>query len=103
MAAINEIPRVLITLGGNIRYFRKQKGWTQQELADRVGIVRSAITNIETGTASIALETLYYVAYALGVSVHELLPASYEPDEQQKPRTVKQAIDERLEQFGKRE
>lgn len=39
------------TLGGRIAAFRKAKGWTQEQLADRVGVSAPAVSKWETGVS----------------------------------------------------
>ncbi|WP_305084737.1 helix-turn-helix domain-containing protein [uncultured Dubosiella sp.] len=38
-----------MTTGDVIRKLRKEKGWTQQELGDRLGVQKSAIAKYESG------------------------------------------------------
>ena len=39
----------------NIKKLRKQKGWTQQDLAKKVGLTRKTINLMENGKAEIQL------------------------------------------------
>ena len=61
-------------LGALIRARREREGMTQSELARRVGMTRTSITNIESGRQKVQLHTLYDVAKALNVSPEDLLP-----------------------------
>lgn len=47
---------------------------TQEELAKRVSLTRTSITNIEKGRQRVMLHTLAQIAEVLGVSVSALLP-----------------------------
>ena len=62
-------------IGDNILLYRRQKGYTQEELAQRVGISTSYLGQIERGNKgkSYAMETLHSIAEALGVPMEELL------------------------------
>ena len=62
-------------LGLNIQYYRKLKNLTQLQLAERVNISRTHISNIEAPnvSASISLELLLDIADALDVSAGKLL------------------------------
>jgi len=62
-------------LGLNITYYRKLKNLTQDSLAERVGISRTHLSNIEAPNAptSISLETLFSIAEALDVEPMKLL------------------------------
>lgn len=61
-------------LGEKIKKFRKNKGMTQIELAEKVGYTnRSTITHIEKGLIDIPTEKLHLIAKALGVNISDLL------------------------------
>ncbi len=47
---------------------------TQQEVAERVGLTRTSITNIERGSQHISLRQLYLLAAAVGLHPAQLLP-----------------------------
>lgn len=47
---------------------------TQEELARRVGMTRTSITNIERGRQKVQLHTLYDIAAALDTPIQNLLP-----------------------------
>lgn len=53
---------------------RRKAQLTQSELASRIGLARTSITNIELGQQHIPLHLLYPLAAALGTTPHELLP-----------------------------
>jgi len=60
--------------GRQLRTARKDAGLTQQELAERVSLTRTSITNIESGAQHISLRQLYLLAAAVGLSPAQLLP-----------------------------
>ncbi|TPG86838.1 XRE family transcriptional regulator [Brevibacillus laterosporus] len=51
---------------------RKSKGFTQQALADLVGIDRGFLSNIERGKYSPSLEVAYKIANALDTHIEEI-------------------------------
>lgn len=61
-----------MTIGDNIRRFRKREGLTQQQLGDKLGVSQSAIGQFEKGT-SLKIETIQKIATALKISVTALL------------------------------
>lgn len=61
-----------MTIGDNIRRFRKREGLTQQQLGDKLGVSQSAIGQFEKGT-SLKIETIQKIAAALKISVTALL------------------------------
>lgn len=60
-------------LGRQVQERRKEKGLSQSELGDKVGISRNYISMIERGEAeNISMKVLNQLALSLGVSVGEL-------------------------------
>ncbi|MGE0025587.1 MAG: helix-turn-helix transcriptional regulator [Thermoleophilia bacterium] len=57
------------SFGAAVREFRKQRGLTQQELADRVGVTRRYIVALENGERTEALQRLVSVLQALDTRV----------------------------------
>ena len=62
-----------VKIGKYIAYKRKQKGMTQQELADILMITNKAISKWETGVGVPDISILKDLAKALNVTVDELL------------------------------
>lgn len=60
--------------GRQLRAAREKAGLTQQIVADRVGLTRTSVTNIERGSQHISLHQLYLLAAAVGCKPGELLP-----------------------------
>ncbi|MBW2067696.1 MAG: helix-turn-helix transcriptional regulator [Deltaproteobacteria bacterium] len=59
-------------IGPKIREIRKKKGITQQELADRAGLSRQSISNLERGlvgrvTIAVLVKTLDALGYELDI------------------------------------
>ena len=59
-------------VGEKIRYYRKQRGMSQEELASALGISHVHVSRYESGTRKPKLEQLRSIASALGVGVNEL-------------------------------
>jgi transcriptional regulator with XRE-family HTH domain len=60
-------------IGARIRTAREEQGWTQDQLAENVGVSRSAVAQWETGRAGQVTTNLTRVAAALGVGVEHLM------------------------------
>lgn len=60
-------------LGKNLRYLRKQKQMTQENLSDQLGIKRTMISAYEDGRSEPKLATLKVIGDILSVSIDELL------------------------------
>ena len=52
-----------------LRDLRKDEGLSHEEISEKTGIPRTAISNIESGKQNITLNTLVTIAAALGCSV----------------------------------
>lgn len=59
-------------LSENIAYYRRKKGMTQKELAEKTGLSRSFISQIENNSNTPSNDSLFKIAQVLGISV-ELL------------------------------
>jgi len=64
--------RKFLKLGLQIKKIREDKNFTQEKLADKVGIHLTYIGNIEIGAKRPSLETLFRIAEELGVKVSDL-------------------------------
>lgn len=60
-------------IGNKIRYFRELRGLNQKELAGRIGVSNSRISNWEQGINRPDADTLVLLCQALEVSADELL------------------------------
>jgi transcriptional regulator with XRE-family HTH domain len=70
--------------GKNIRTLRHERGWSQEDVANRLGISIPAFSKIETGVTDINLSRLEQIANIFEVSVVNLLSLEYveEPNTQ---------------------
>ena len=70
-----DYPERYITLGLKIAYYRKKRGYTEENLAEKVGISLNFLAQVEgTGTIrGISLETLFKMADVLQVAPSKLL------------------------------
>jgi len=60
-------------LNQNIKYLRKQKGLTQSDLAERIGVKRSAIGAYEEQRAEPKIDTIQKMAFLFGASLDQLI------------------------------
>lgn len=63
-------------LAWNVRRLRRERGMTQEQLAQAAEIGRTFLSRIETGRFSVTLETLGALAMALGTSPANLIEAA---------------------------
>jgi len=66
-------------LGANVAAQRKRMRMTQDQLARRVGLARSSVTNIEAGRQQTGVDVLARLAVALFTTTAKLLPPDPEP------------------------
>ena len=59
-------------LGLNISYYRKQCGFSQAELAERLNISRTHMSRIETANCAVSLDVVFEISDALQVPAAKL-------------------------------
>src|SRR2546423_14326366 len=74
-----DIHPLYAALGKRIRALRRQANLSQEDVAERVGLTRTSITNIERGRQQLQIHTLVAIAHTLGVRLDELLLYEEEP------------------------
>ena len=60
-------------IGNKIREIRKQRGFSQEELAFRCGLHRTYISDIERGDRNVSIKNIEKIANALKVKPSKLL------------------------------
>ena len=58
-------------LARQIQVGRKERRWTEQELADRAGIARATLQKIEKGDLGVAVGLVFEVAALVGVTLFD--------------------------------
>ncbi|SRR6266542_3184626 len=66
-------PEIYRIIGQRVRAERQKRKLTQNELAERVELTRTSITNIERGRQKLLLHTLFAFAAAFEIDAKELL------------------------------
>jgi len=64
---------IRVRLGNRIRALRQERGWTQVEMAEMLGVDRSYLSEIETGKKDPSLRVLKTIADGFGLSLSQLL------------------------------
>ena len=60
----------------SIKSARKRRGWTQEQLANAIGVKRSVISKYESGSISPSIDTIQKIADALEISIFDLYSVS---------------------------
>lgn len=66
---------VYVSFGEIIKGLRLKRGWTQTDLANKVGLSRTSVTNIEIGRQRVLLSDLFDFARALDVTPKSIFNA----------------------------
>jgi putative transcriptional regulator len=61
------VDRATKVFGRNVRVLREERDWTQGDLADRIGLSRPSIANMEAGKQATPWPTLCLLADVFGV------------------------------------
>ncbi|WP_265024728.1 WO male-killing family protein Wmk [Wolbachia endosymbiont (group B) of Protocalliphora azurea] len=65
-------------VGEKVKSWRLERGYTQKDLAEKIGVKYWVILQYEKGNRRISIERLYAIAGALSVSITDLITASKE-------------------------
>jgi transcriptional regulator with XRE-family HTH domain len=65
--------RLTSVLAENLRAFREERNFSQEEFADLCGLHRTYVGSVERGERNVTLSTLEVIAAVIGVSVPQLL------------------------------
>lgn len=87
---ISDKKQIMKWFGQNLRRVRKEKGYSQEGLAETAKIDQSFYGAVERGEKSITVQKLAQITYALGIPMKDLFVA--EP---------KRSLDEKEKEFEK--
>lgn len=62
-----------VKIGQNIKRIRKQKGYTQEQLADMIGLSKVHVSNMENANTKVSLGALVKIAMVLDSSVDKIV------------------------------
>ena len=71
---------IYVEIGKQIFEARDRKGITQEQLAEKISLKRTSITNIEKGKQQLLVHTLVNIAKELEVEVSSLIPKTSEKE-----------------------
>ena len=73
------VARALRGIGDDLAAWRKLRGLTQAQLADRAGVARTTLVRLERGDGAVGFENVLRVARALGIL--EAISPAFDPYE----------------------
>ncbi len=62
----------------NVKSWRLKRGYTQKDLAGKIGVTYQIVLQYEKGTRKISIEKLYAIAEILSIGIVDLIPVSNE-------------------------
>jgi DNA-binding XRE family transcriptional regulator len=71
--SIQPLSPVNVMVGHKLALIRNTLGWSQTRLAEKVGLSRASIANIEGGRQKVDLDNLETFCIALGVTPHHFM------------------------------
>ena len=74
-----------MSLASNIKYYRQRENLTQEELAEKVDVARSTVTQWETGWSQPRMGAIQRIASVLNVSVSDLVADSISMNSTSRP------------------
>src|SRR5579883_378632 len=76
-----EVEPMLVSLGRFIRQKRMSLGLSQEELADRAGLHRTYISDVERGIRNLTIGAAWFIAHGLGLQLKDMISAlEYQPN-----------------------
>jgi len=64
---------IRIRVGRRLQKLRKQRGWTQVQMAEQFGLDRSYLADVERGKRNISIVNLEVIARGFGLTLSRLL------------------------------
>ena len=59
-------------MNNRLRVLRAEQGWSQQDLAERLGVSRQSVNAIETGRYDPALPLAFQIADVFGLTIEDI-------------------------------
>ncbi|GHV10537.1 hypothetical protein FACS189491_00180 [Spirochaetia bacterium] len=63
---------VCVSVGKNIRKYRSYNAWSQEQLAEKIDVSATFLSNIETGRSWISAKTIAKLCNVLKIDIYEL-------------------------------
>lgn len=85
-----------MTIGERIKQLRAAQGLSQERLAEKLNVSRSAVAKWESNGGLPEVENLRQLSLAFGISMDELVGNSADSDHSKKAETINREIEDRL-------
>lgn len=80
-------------IGQRVQQHRKTHFLTQAELAEKMGVRRAYISNIEQGQKAISFEKLYELCEFFNIIVSDLFPIVKKDDTEEREKIILETVD----------
>ena len=94
-----------VQLGAFVAQLRRERGWTQEELGERLGVTNKTVSRWENGNYMPGIEMLALMGREFDVSLNELLEGRRMDDEAEfraaADKNLASAMESRLDRFWK--
>lgn len=74
-----------MTFDEKLMNLRKSRGWSQEELGDKLGVTRQTVSKWELGATTPEMEKLAQMSELFGISVDELIKGGANPETKSEP------------------
>ena len=64
---------IRIRVGRRLQKLRKQRGWTQVQMAEQLGLDRSYLADVERGKRNISIVNLEVIAWGFELTLSKML------------------------------
>ena len=85
------------SLGQRLARIRKERGFTQKDVAERTGLIQALVSDYERGRLRLAADMIVRFAVALGITTDELLRPNIRKTPP--PRKISRKVLQRLERI----
>ena len=82
-------------ISDNIRYYRNLKGWSQEEIADKLDVSLPTYSRIERNISGVSFKRIEQLAKVFGITVVELVSTENHKNNTTEIETLKKIITEK--------
>ena len=98
----HEAPNIPVIFGNNLRKYRKQQGFTQEQLSEKLGITQKHLSIIETGTQFVSAGLLGKIVVVLKIPPAALFEYEISYNTTEIYESLCSYIDNRFDDYYKR-
>lgn len=88
------------SVGERVRGVREKRGWTQERLAEKTGLSKGFLSDVENGNSDISSENLLKVADALGANLDYLVRGATVESPSREPVVIPSELSRFAEEKG---